>query len=290
MKLNFDSFYRYLIVFIASIIWIISYLIPKINHQSFQDRYIEDWLEEFDTSRVELSKEEDGDKEPKKDDAEPKKLRYFHWKWEDYSGTRCEVKFSIPEEDYFKAKTYRENYRNASLSLLYQDFVQVCSRPISLLAEAFRKEMDQRKLQGIERLNFLVTAIQTPPYTYIEIDECDDGICAPDGCCPFVQPFAVYTPTEYIFQETGDCDTKSLLAFALLKKLNYHAALLVGDTDAGPHAMLGVAHQNPAIPSRTVRYNGTIYYPWETTNFEEEFQLGNMRMWRGWNHWTVMLN
>ena len=65
---------------------------------------------------------------------------------------------------------------------------------------------------------------------------------------------------------------------------------MVGDTHAGPHAMLGVAGFPAEIPSSSVRHNGTIFQPWETTNFANEFQLGNMRMWRSWRNWKVVLN
>jgi hypothetical protein len=115
------------------------------------------------------------------------------------------------------------------------------------------------------------------------------------GCCNNVIPIAAYTPAEFIYKKTGDCDTKALIAYALLKKFGYDAAVILGDVygvdnRAGKHAMLALANVNPVIPSQNVRYRGRIYYPWEVTSFRDACQLGNMAMWNGWSNWEVICN
>jgi|688.fasta_scaffold20892_6 hypothetical protein len=270
---------------------------PFLDKSVFNHERFAEWYERFDTTKVEIDsffidKDENNvsdDKEKQKEENKPSTS--FKWNWKDYNGRNCSVSFTIENEEFEKAKRFRESYSsNFSEANLYDDFVKRCDKPISILSNALKSEMDKRNLSGIDRLNFVVTAIQTPPYTFIEVQNCrQGGKCKPEGCCPFILPFAVYTPTEYIFQETGDCDTKSLICYAILKKLNYNVAIIVGDTEGGKHAMLGVAGFPAEIPSYYVRHNGTIYQPWETTNFAYEFQLGNMRMWRSWRNWNVIL-
>jgi hypothetical protein len=155
--------------------------------------------------------------------------------------------------------------------------------------------MDKKQISGFDMLNYVVTAIQTPRYTSIEyVDKCEYKDCRPRadgrGCCENIYPFGLFTPAEFILQKTGDCDTKSLVAYALLKKLGFNAAMLIGDTESGVHAMLGLTNVVPSIPSKHVQYNGRIYYPWEVTNKRDGYQLGNMMMWRGWLNWNVVCN
>lgn len=278
---------------------LILFVVPFVNNETFRPSEFTQWYDKFDTTLVEVDSTFISDEEQnkfdtlnKKEDSSTTQLEQFHWIWRDYNGKRCEIKFAIPQKELEKALSYRINYPVFfSESQLYQDFIDISRGPLQIISKAFTKEMDRRHLQGIDRLNFVVSAIQTPPYTYVKMANCDGGTsCQPDGCCPFVKPFAVYTPTEYIFQQTGDCDTKSLICYALLKSHGVNAALICGDTDMGLHAMLGVANFRPTIPSRSVRYNGTIYHPWETTNFDQSFQLGNMRMWRSWRDWHVTNN
>jgi hypothetical protein len=158
----------------------------------------------------------------------------------------------------------------------------------------------------------VVTAIQTPPYTLIngpsefDSDQCpcnqygtnwlNDCHPRPDGkgCCNNVAPYAVFTPAEFIVKKTGDCDTKSLIAYALLKKMGYDAALIVGNVKSGgtigKHAMLAIANFKPAIQTSYLEYNGLIYYPWEVTGFDSGNLLGNMSMWENWSDWEIICN
>jgi hypothetical protein len=273
-------------------------LFPFLNDKLYRQEHLSEWYNNFDTTQInieeedELKKDEKDTTEGKQDEKDNKQMTTFKWNWNDYDGRNCSVSFKLENEEFETSKRYRESYPALFFEgNLYSDFVKQCDKPISIISKALKLEMDKRSLSGIDRLNFVVSAIQTPPYTYIEMRNCKQGgDCKPNGCCPYVTPFAVYTPTEYVFQETGDCDTKSLIAYAILKKLNYNVAVMVGDTHAGPHAMLGVAGFPAEIPSSSVRHNGTIFQPWETTNFANEFQLGNMRMWRSWRNWKVVLN
>jgi hypothetical protein len=168
------------------------------------------------------------------------------------------------------------------------------------MSQAMKRDIQKKGLHGIGAMNYVVNAIQFPRYTKIANDNdcpCNDNgqfytdDCNPRedgaGCCNNVKPFAVYSPTEFIVQKTGDCDTKSLIAFGLLARMGYDVAVLIGQIPS--HAMLGVANVQPVMVSKYVTRSGQIYFPWEVTSFQDHCVLGNMSMWNPWINWDVAI-
>jgi hypothetical protein len=288
------------------VFWIILALImllPFFKDNFFKVETTEDWLNSFDEEQfieedsIVLEKEkidndsinlikEDIDKLPKYD---------INWVWSDYDGFNHQISFKILKRDVDKARVFRERYSFSTEKKIYLDFIKASNPVIDSMVKAMKLDMNKKQIRGNDMLNYVVTAIQTPRYTSIEYgDKCKYNDCRPRadgrGCCENIKPFGLFTPAEFILQKTGDCDTKSLVAYALLKKLGFNAALLAGDTEGGPHAMLGLTNVAPIIPSKYVQYNGRIYYPWEVTEKWDDCQLGNMTMWRGWLNWNVVCN
>jgi hypothetical protein len=257
------------------------------------------WLNQFDTTRI-VQIDTSG---LQKND---KNIISVNWKWEDFENKNQSIQFSFLKRDLDKAFNYRVKYDRMFFmpSKLYADFVNISMPVLDSMTIAFKKGITNNKFtDDIQVLNYVVSAIQFPEYTKItHKDECPcndmgrDWVndCKPRkdgrGCCNNVVPFAVYTPTEFIYYKTGDCDTKSLIAYAILKKLGYDAAVIVGDANRGPHAMLAIANIRPVIFSRYVKQNSKIYFPWEVTSRVNEFVLGNVGMWDTWDNWSVVLN
>lgn len=280
---------------------------PMFNNSLFNDKDFDRWYNRFDTTSVAvdsfyIAKDTSNiidviDTNNITKDTLKRKMKFIHWKWVNYDGTPCDVSFGVPLDELEKAKGFREGYNMTTKANLYQDFIDACKIPLYRLNEALEKEMNKRGLRGQDRLDFVVTAIQTPEYTTVTKNSCvNQGSCEPGGCCGYIQPHAIYTPTEFIFARTGDCDTKSLLCYALLKMQGVRAAMLTGKAanssseTPGGHAMLGVAGYQPVIPSKHLTFRGEMYYPWETTSFHNMCQLGNMRMWSVWINWEVTYN
>lgn len=227
---------------------------------------------------------------------------YITWAWEDYEGSQHEIAFNVNRADSSKAADFRSSYTISDISLLYYDFIEVSAGPLDSMYHAMINDIRSKNLAGQQVLDYVVSAIQTPEYTKITNENecpCNDmgqeweDDCNPradgKGCCNLVLPYAVYTPTEFIVKKTGDCDTKALIAYALLKKMGYKSALLLGQVSGGYHAMLGLTEVNPVIPSRYVRHNNRVYYPWEVTgDYNGDCRLGNMNMWPVWNNWRVV--
>jgi hypothetical protein len=280
---------------------IIFLFLPYFKNGFYNEEKVKQWVKNFEQKKI---------RKDSMGNVKKGNMVTIYWAWKDFNKDKHEISFSVQEKDVESARNYRRSYNNInSIGNLYIDFIRSSESVIDSMYFAMRKDIDRKKLKGIGILNYIVTAIQTPPYTKItnEKGECpckdmgrdwlDDCHPRPDGkgCCNGVVPLAVYTPAEFIYQKTGDCDTKTILAYALLKKFKYDAAVLVGFTsnsikNPGAHCMLGVAGVKPEVPTAKVRHSGRLYYPWEVTSYEPYCVLGNMNMWQVWRGWEVVCN
>ena len=68
-------------------------------------------------------------------------------------------------------------------------------------------------------------------------------------------------PVETLFDQGGDCQDNSILAAALLQRLEFHVALLVFDKEKH----MGVGVDSPALKGRNWEYQAVRYYYLETT-------------------------
>jgi hypothetical protein len=280
--------------------------LPFFKSIFFNENAVKEWLVIYDknkTDSLQLLKKE----------KIKVQTRVINWNWKDYNNKQYSIKFTVSVSDILAANKFRREYSSFnSQRTLYMDFISASMGPLDSMAKAMRIDIARKNISGLDVLNYVVTAIQTPPYTLIngpsesDPDQCpcnqfgtnwlNDCNPRPDGkgCCNNVAPYAVFTPAEFIMKKAGDCDTKSLIAYALLKKMGYDAALIVGNVQLGGsisgHAMLAVANIKPVIPTRYLEYNGLIYFPWEVTGFYPMNQLGNMSMWESWTDWEVICN
>jgi len=275
--------------------------LPYFKNGLYEDESVIKWVKNFEKKKIYI----DSFQKQQND-----KNISINWVWSDFKNDKHEISFSVQLKDIIYAKEYRKKYyESINVGNLYVDFIKISEPVISSMYSAMRNDVENKKLNKFDVMNYIVSAIQTPTYTKItnEPNECpckDMGIdwtsdCYPrtdgKGCCNGVIPFAVYTPAEFIYQKTGDCDTKTIIAYALFKKFGFDAAVLTGYTsndirNPGGHCMLGVAGVKPNMPASTVKYQGHIYYPWEVTNFDPSFVLGNMNMWKVWKDWEVVCN
>ena len=112
------------------------------------------------------------------------------------------------------------------------------------------------------------------------------------GCRDSVEPAGVYTPAEFISTMKGDCDTRTLLLFTLMKKMGYDVAIINGPG----HSMLGcnLVPENPAAPY--IIDNARQYYFWETTVFYNQNGITGPRLGDildqnfNVNEWKIVLN
>jgi len=94
---------------------------------------------------------------------------------------------------------------------------------------------------------------------------------------------AIYTPLEFLGNVKGDCDTRTVFLYTILKRYNYDVVIL--NSDVYGHSILGV---NIPSSGRYKYYNGKRYYTWETTAYG--WRLGQLPPgYSNINYWHVAL-
>jgi hypothetical protein len=139
---------------------------------------------------------------------------------------------------------YHELYANARMHLQQvQD---------SLVAASLGKNLDRHSFARL-----VVAYVQDIPYQYVLSDGCEStaGLCN-----PYVK-FGIYSPVEFMYHLKGDCDTRTVLLYTLLKNFGYDP-LIINSLEYR-HSMLALD-----IPSAgdDFLYKGRRYAYWETTN------------------------
>jgi hypothetical protein len=229
----------------------------------------------------------------------------FQWNWKDYKGKKRCVNFKLSKKDLNKARYNRKSFQTANLEV-WEHMFKYDLKFLKSIIKAYNLSIKKNHLNGQDALDYVVSSIQYIGYTYIcagtedsrcGFNDASKEDCKPKnvanigtpGCCDNVIPWAVYSPFEFAYLRTGDCDTKSLFAYTILKGLGYNNVFVLhGKVEAGYHAMLGVKTPNPPSRGRYIRdYDGQKIYAWETTSGAS--RLGE-KVWNSWTEWEIGLN
>ncbi len=207
--------------------------------------------------------------------------KYFRWR--NLKGKLFKIKFYYNEQDLVSSRNYR-NSLNSYSTTLYRQLHRHDAAMLRSVIEAFEALKINYGLNRYEFLEAVVTFIQSIPYTYIlepgrvcgstiinskgNKHSYPDYNCKPNippGCCDNVKPWGLYAPIEFLIQETGDCDTRTLLAYSILEKFKYDIAIV--NSNKMGHSMLGI--YVPFVPGNghfgRTAVSRKKYYLWELT-------------------------
>src|SRR5690606_21400881 len=139
--------------------------------------------------------------------------------------------------------------------------------------------MSQREFAEV-----VISCIQSIPYYLVLHESCSirqnmDGFvrdylaqCNTD-CCIGDVGYGVRSPLEFLSDLKGDCDTRALLLFTLLKRFGYDVALITSERYR--HAAIAVGlDQSPDAADAAIHLDGRILYPCETTS--AGFRIGEL--------------
>jgi len=202
------------------------------------------------------------------------------WDWNDFNGKHHSIKFKYKVGSLESA----ENNRLASASFYLGDhYAQLYAHDRLILADLIqqmKKYIKGNNLDYMNALEYVCSSIQDIPYTLI-LNENNGCPCEQDfgsfsanckvqsdgrGCCDAVMPSGIYSPFEFVYKETGDCDTRALLAYTILKEMGFDVAVMVMINENSGHSVLGVANIGGAGNSYGTNLYGKKYYLWELTN------------------------
>ncbi len=162
---------------------------------------------------------------------------------------------------------------------LYSGMIKNDNPKIQEIVKQFADKSRDKNLNQLQTAEMVTTFVQEIPYYLVHDYTCQEVIDNSnsafinsyhrDGkpCLPNI-PGGVQSPYEFLHNLKGDCDTRSLLAFAILKELHISASIWV--SEAYGHSILGVGLSVAGGAYKTVE--GVNHYGVELT--AKGFRIG----------------
>ena len=199
-------------------------------------------------------------------------------KWYDSKNYYYNTNLKISNNDYLKSIRNRNNKVRtvSSFSALYSAIYNSDKLDLDLVYKELDFIRKDRSLSKKKFAEIVVAMVQHMPYSFVvdkpcsmisdvsyrnmirQGTKCEDGVKA-----------GLYTPLELVKKMKGDCDSRTLFIFTVLKKFNYDVVILNSDLYA--HSIIGL---NIPSQGKYKYYKGKRYYTWETTN--KGWGLGNI--------------
>lgn len=218
-------------------------------------------------------------------------------KWNDNYGNTFKGKFSVREKDYITSKkeyfNQSQKHKQLSWGKLYKHLATSDTPKLDLILKEFTKIKEAKQLNQFEFAEMVVTFIQDIPYSFVFENTCQSPSKYEESikvvlekcsdCCIGNIPFGIQNPVGFMGNLKGDCDTRTVIIYAILSYFGYDIAIL--NSDYYKHSILGLH-----IPAKGIykTYHGKKYYTWETTN--KHFTLGTLpKNFDNINHWYVVL-
>jgi len=201
---------------------------------------------------------------------------------EQYSGALSIYKKDLEDVQNFRrinSSTYFNEIGDEYFKLYQHDQPQ-----LKLIYSMLDSIKQRNAMNDKEFINAVVSMVQDIPYRVILADqscynnpnpEIRELVNQSNGCKDNVY-YGVQSPLEFMGDLYGDCDTRTLLLYTILKHYSYDVAIL--NSDYFKHSVLGISDlQN----GRNINYRGFYindrykrYYLWETT--AKNYEPGNM--------------
>ena len=176
---------------------------------------------------------------------------------------------------------------------IYDDMSNSDSPKLDSLVQYFQNERQSKGLNELEAAEMVIAFIQEIPYVLVHDGTCseasaDGGFMAEyhaEGreCLPEIVA-GVQSPYEFLHNMQGDCDTRSLLGYTILSKMNIPCSIWVSQVYG--HSIMGVA-----LPAQSKNYknvNGMRHFGVELT--ARGYRVGMMASDQiDMDNWTVVL-
>jgi hypothetical protein len=189
-----------------------------------------------------------------------------HWRtWEEYgwNETYC-ADYFMTDDDVAQAASFRNNLLiNEELGAfemwqeLYHELYVNARMRLRHLEDSLMSAGTGKNLDRPAFARMVVAFVQDIPYEYVLSEGCEgkQGLCNPDVA------YGIYSPVEFMYHLKGDCDTRTVLLYTLLKNFGYSPVII--NSLEYRHSMLALD-----LPSSgdDFLYKGRRYAYWETTN------------------------
>lgn len=207
--------------------------------------------------------------------------------WWDFIRNKYAIAYATSATSFFESETAHaqkaeqiqaqssvEYYRQ-----LYASMQAMDSPKLDSIIDKFRIKAQAKNLNSNQTAEMVCTFVQEIPYFLVHDYSCQKAVAESGSgflaeyhsenkpCLPEI-PGGVQSPYEFMHNLKGDCDTRSLLAFTILKELGISASVWISETYG--HSVLGVGL--PAGSGFYKEINGVKHYAVELT--AKGFRLG----------------
>ena len=169
------------------------------------------------------------------------------------SGIRAEMPDKLGDYDYLWSRVYK---------ILAEE----SEEQLGFLTDSLWNISREKQLTNTELAEMVVTFVQDIPYKFIIPTDCESYETNGTPCMGNI-PYGILSPYEFLHSLYGDCDTRAVLIYAILHKLNFDVSIVVSDEYL--HAMIAI---NLPASGDYLIHQGKRYYFWETT--AKGWQLG----------------
>lgn len=141
---------------------------------------------------------------------------------------------------------------------LYRQLAESDQGQIQVLVDSLERLSRTHTLDYSEFAHAVVKMVQDIPYQYIISEPCSSEY--KDHPCYGNQRYGITTPVEFLYTLKGDCDSRTVLIYTILRQFNYDPVVLISKEYR--HSMLAL--DIPAAGEH-LKIGGKKYYFWETT-------------------------
>jgi len=217
--------------------------------------------------------------------------------WRDNFGNRFNTTLTVRDKDYQRLKDHIRSYNPRSSMNFWgnlYDYIERTDRPsLDLILNSFRSIQNDKKLNAMEFAEMVVSCIQDIPYSYVFQNKCLPAenyeytirtlLEQCPECCIGNIMYGIQNPVSFMQNLKGDCDTRTVMIYSILKHFGYDVAIL--NSEFYRHSILGI---NLPASGYSKIYNGKKYILWETT--AKYFSAGNLpSSYDDLTYWNVVL-
>jgi hypothetical protein len=229
------------------------------------------------------------------DDTVPISFLKHQLNWNDNSNNFHSGIFKVRSDFYNISRLKRDklevnaNDARTYYNIIYRNLINQNNDYLTEIIKEYKKIGRAKNMNKSDFADMVVSSIQSIPYYLVhdlshrEADRVYGGFISEyhrtGGPCLDKIKFGVQSPTEFMGNFKGDCDTRSVLLYHVLSKLGYNVVVLASDEYS--HAIIGVFGN---YRGDYLKYQGLKYYVWETTakgftpgSISDE--CSNMRYW-----------
>jgi len=195
---------------------------------------------------------------------------------EDGRSTRFGAKFTILPSVACQAESFREKLPEPIsdgstkdyYGKVYVQLVKDNRAKMESIYKTYENVKNKHKLNYRQFAEMVVASVQDIPYVLVHPDNCFKArqwggfmeTYHREGkeCLPNIR-FGLTSPSEFIYNLKGDCDTRTIFLYTVLSHFGYDVAVFVSRT----HCVLGI--NLPALHGDYLTHKGKKYFFWETT-------------------------